>query len=184
MSRGLLFVLIVALAGCGGDATVNPEAMQAYTSFDSSLDKALDLAFAGINNAVTQNIGPGTVGGNARGTLVVVGQIDQGTGLTKSVRLDVNYDGYSDDGTVIYTTDPASPPLLTLLASYADGSLTGRCLGVFTMSGALAGTLTLDVAINGYIESAGRSGGIALVPHATLIHGTAVSDYGTYPVAR
>jgi hypothetical protein len=185
MSRGLLSVCVflAAAAGCSsGDDTANSQAMDAYLSLDSSLEKALDLAFVGINNAVTENIGPGTIGGDAAGTLVVVGQIDEGTALTKTVRVDANYNGYSDDGAIIYTTDPASPPLLTLAASYADGSLTGRYLGVFTMSGALAGPLTVDIAINGFIESAGRNGGIERAPYSTQIQGTAVSDYGTYRV--
>jgi hypothetical protein len=185
MSRGLAFVLVfvAAAAGCSStDNTANSEAMEAYLGLDSSVEKALDLAFVGINNAVTENIGPGTLGGDAKGTLVVAGQIDQGTGLTKTVRVDASYNGYSDDGAAIYTTDPASPPLLTLEVSYQDGSLTGRYLGQFTMSGALAGPLTLDIAINGYVQSAGKTGGIERAPYSTQIHGTAVSDYGSYLV--
>lgn len=185
MSRRLALFLVAAACGCGsGDApTVNTQAMEAYLGLDSSLDKALNLAFAGMNSAATANIAPETVAGDVKGKLVVMGQVDQGTSSSKTIRVDTLYNGYSDDGDTFYATDAAAPPLLALeLTRVPYGTLSGSFLGVFTMSGLLVGPLTVELALDGQLQPAGNAGGIARVMYSTHIHGTAVSDYGTYAV--
>lgn len=185
MSRRLAILLVAAACGCGsGDApTVNTQAMEAYLGLDSSIDKALNLAFVGMNSAATANIAPETAAGDAKGKLVVMGQVDQGTSSSKTIRVDTIYNGYSDDGDTLYATDAASPPLLALqLDGVPYGTLSGTFLGQLTMSGLLVGPLTVQLTFDGQLQPAGTHGGIARVMYSTRLHGTAVSDYGTYAV--
>ncbi len=187
MSRGLLalcFVFVAAAAGCSNeDTTVNSNALEAYIELDSSIDKAMNLAFLGVNTAPTENIDPRTVNGDAKGTLVVRGQVDQGTGSSKTVRVDTIYSGYSDDGAILYATNADAPPLLALeLRGVPYGTFSGTFEGMFIMSGALTGPITVELAIDGQLQPTGNTGAVARVPYATHIHGTAVSNYGTYAV--
>ncbi len=185
MSRGLIaFLFVAAAAGCSNDVTTpNTQAVEAYIGLDSSVDKALNAAFLAMNSGSTANIDPRTVSGDAKGTLVVTGQVDQGTGSSKTVRVDTVYNGYSDDGAILYATTPDAPPLLALeLRGAPYGTFTGTFAGIFTMSGALTGPVTLQLAFDGQLQPGGKMGAVERVPYATHIHGTAVSDYGTYGV--
>ncbi|HEX6835349.1 MAG TPA: hypothetical protein VF334_02195 [Polyangia bacterium] len=184
MSRRLALLLVAAACGCNnGEApTINTQAMEAYLGMDSSIEKALDLAFVGMNSAATANIAPETIGGDAKGKLVVMGQVDQGTSSSKTIRVDAVYNGYSDDGDTFYATDAAAPPLLALeLTQLPYGALSGTFLGVFTMSGLFVGPLTVELKLDGQLQPAGTTG-VARVMYSTRIHGTAVSDYGSYAV--
>lgn len=184
MSRRLALILVAAACGCGSaDAPpIDTQAMEAYLGLDSSIDKALNLAFVGMNSAATANIAPETAAGDRKGNLVVTGQVDQGTSA-KTIRVDTLYDGYSDDGATFYATDPAAPPLLALeLHGIPYGTLSGMFLGQFTMSGLYVGPLTVQLTFDGQLQPVGNLGAVARVPYSTHLHGTAVSDYGTYVV--
>lgn len=185
MSRRLALVLVAAACGCSsGEApTVNTQAMEAYLGLDSSIEKALDLAFVGMNRAATANIAPETAAGDAKGKLVVMGQVDQGTSSAKTIRVDAIYNGYSDDGDTLYASDADSPPLLALeLNGLPYGTLSGTFLGQFTMSGLFVGPLTVELTFDGQLQPSGNLGAVARVMYSTHLHGTAVSDYGTYAV--
>ena len=185
MSRRLALFLVVAACGCNnGDApTVNTQAMEAYLGLDSSIDKALNLAFVGMNRAATANIAPETAAGDKKGNVVVQGQVDQGSSSQRTIRVDALYDGYSDDGDTFYATDAAAPPLLALeLHGIPYGTFSGTFLGQFTMSGLFAGPLTVELTFDGQLQPTGNLGAVARVPYSTHLHGTAVSDYGTYAV--
>ncbi len=182
MKHLVVVVLVAAAAGCSDSpSSVSPEAQTAYLGIDDSIGRAIDSALFGVNTSMTENLDPRSVPGLKQGQVVVLGQVDQGTAAAKSLRVDTDYTGFSDDGTVIYDTNPASPPLLALeLHSVPYGTLTGTFLGVFTLSGALTGTMTVNLTFDGQLQPAGNN--VERVLYSTQVSGTAVSAYGSYVV--
>jgi hypothetical protein len=191
----LAIFLTVALAACGSsNVSSNDDARRAYLGLDGSIDKALDLGFKGFNDAQSANIPTETGSGDLSGTLSVGGQVDQGSSANREMRLDVAMSGYSDVANFIYNTggnpdggaDAGAAPALDMkLMNVPAGTLQGTLVGTYTMSGALAGPVTLNLTFTGALEldpDGGANAGVIRKPGTTQVTGTAISPAGTYTV--
>jgi hypothetical protein len=176
-------LLGILLAACGNDAVSSPEdAKKAYLSLDPSIDKAINLGFAGFNAANSANISPQSASGTKTGTLTVTGQVDQGSSANKGMRLFTAYSTYSDDSLVTYQTDASALPALNMqLKNIPNGTIDGTLVGHVTMTGAQTGDLALNVTFTGTIQ-AGSGSTVQRVPGSTHVTGTATSKYGTYTI--
>lgn len=185
---------LVALSSCGKSLNSDEKARLAYIGLDKSVQKSLTLGFAGFNAASSANIPAQSGTGDARGTLTITGQVDQGTSNNKNLRLKIGMDAYSDGKAQIpgddqavsltYATsaDTASQPDLTLqLKNMPDGTYAGTLVGAFTMSGDLEGDVTINLTLSGQIQDDG-TGKVVRKAGTTTITGTAVSPDGTYQV--
>jgi hypothetical protein len=176
------------LAGCSDDEKVSSEeeARLAYMGLDVMVGKAMDLGFAGFNAAKSANIAPQSGAGTVKGTLQVTGQVDQGASANKGMRLQVALTDYQDDGQikVVYATDPAGLPALTLnLKSIPTGTLSGTLAGGFSMSGDLKGVVTLALTMSGQLQAdPADATRVQRKPGTTRVTGTAQSTYGAYVV--
>ena len=179
----LALLFVVTAAGCGnGSVHSDADAQKAYLGLDASIDKAINLGFAGFNAASSANIPAQMTTGTLQGTLVVTGQVDQGASSNKTMRLATAYTMYADSGKVIYDTTATALPMLTMdLKNIPSGTLSGTFDGAFTMTGDLKNTVTLTLAFNGTLQSGGNNT-VVRAPGSTHITGTAVSDYGTFTV--
>lgn len=190
---------LLALVACsdGDDIDSNEEARRAYFGLDASIEKSLQLGFAGFNSAQSANIAPQMVTGAAAGMLTITGQVDQGSSNNKGMRLRVGMVAYTDGDVVIvqegkddvivnitYDTnaDVAMQPYLQLsLRDVPDGTFTGTLTGVYAMSGDLDGDAELNLSFSGKLMSNGL-GGTTRVPLMTTVTGTAKSGDGTFDV--
>lgn len=179
----LALLFAVCAAGCGnGSVHSDADAQKAYLGLDASIDKAINLGFAGFNAASSANIPTEMTTGTLQGTLVVTGQVDQGASSNKTMRLATAYTMYADTGKTIYDTMATALPMLSMdLKNIPTGTLTGTFDGAFTMSGDLKNTVTLALTFSGNLQSGGNNT-VVRAPGTTHITGTAVSDYGTYNV--
>lgn len=179
---------VVGLAGCGEDEGVSSEeeARLTYYGLDLMVGKAMDLGFAGFNAAQSANISPQSDTGDVKGTLTVTGQVDQGSSANKGMRLKVELVDYQDDPNiaVVYATDPADLPALTLnLKSIPTGTLSGTLIGKFGMIGDLEGEVVLSLTMNGELQpDPADATKVQRKPDTTHVTGTAQSAYGTYAV--
>jgi hypothetical protein len=179
------FVAFVLLGACGSNVSSDEDAKRAYMALDTSVGKAIELGFAGFNAASSANISPQTADGSSAGTLVVTGQVDQGSSTNKTMRLDLAMAGYSDgsvsvDGnntSIVYNTGATVPTLDLDLMGIPTGTLSGSLAGPFTMSGDLKGTVTLDLTIDGML-AAGPNSTVIRAPGTTSVTGTATTDSG------
>jgi hypothetical protein len=178
-----LFIATLFVLGCGnGSVHSDADAMKAYLGLDASIDKAINLGFAGFNAASSANIPSQMTNGTVKGTLTVGGQVDQGSSSNKTMRLTTSYVSYSDDGKVFYDTAQTALPALTMdLKNIPTGTLTGTLDGTLTMSGDLKNAITLTLSFSGNLQ-AGPNNTVVRAPGSTHVTGTAVSDYGTYNV--
>jgi hypothetical protein len=195
--NSLLLGVVVAmgLTACGSDdIDSDEEARRAYFGLDQSIEKSITLGFAGFNSATSANISPQMATGIDAGTLVITGQVDQGSSDNKGMRLHVGMTGYNDGPLVIdgktldvditYDTsmDTAMQPALDLqLKNIPNGTLTGTLTGVYTMRGDIEGDATLNLMFSGTIKNDG-TGKVIRTPGTTTVTGTAVSGDGTYEV--
>ena len=175
--------LLLLVAACGTNAVTSPDdARKAYLGLDASIDKAIQLGFDGFNSASSANISPQTASGTKAGTLIVTGQVDQGTSSNKGMRLFTDYEAYSDDGLLTYQADTTALPALNMqLKNIPTGTLSGTLVGTVTMSGTYKGTLALNLTFNGTLQ-AGPGNTVQRQPGTTHTTGTATSTYGTYNV--
>ena len=197
----LAFLLCSLLAACGGDdddVDSNEEARRAYLGLDLSIEKTLDLGMQGFREANSANIDAQDGVGDETGTIVITGQVDQGSSDNKGLRLDVAMVEYSDGLVIIdvdedgeedddddleleitYDTDPAALPHLDLsLKSFtSNGTLTGTMLGTYTMTGDLEGTVTLDLSMAGDLMGDSAED-VSRVIGSTVVTGTATNDDG------
>ncbi|HLT29724.1 MAG TPA: hypothetical protein VK013_06760, partial [Myxococcaceae bacterium] len=91
----------------------------------------------------------------------------------------VNEDGDELEIAIAYNTDPDAQPALNLsLRDIPDGTFTGTLSGDFLMDGELKGSVHLDLAFSGELESDGQ-GGTRRSPGTTLVTGTATADNGS-----
>jgi len=194
---GLVLLAFVAFGGCD-DNTVQSEddARRAYLGLDPSVDKAIDLGFAGFNEANSANISAQSAPGARSGTLTITGQVDQGSSANKEMRLNVAMAGYSDVAHLSYDAGPgagvpldagaapAAPALDMSLKGIPDGTLTGTLVGTFQMSGDLGGRVDLNLAFTGELQpnADGGAGGVTRKPGTVHITGTATSPAGVYNV--
>src|SRR3954451_22262684 len=102
MTLTRLALILVAAAGCSNGVHSDADAQKAYLGLDASVDKAINLGFAGFNAASSANIPTQMTTGTVKGTLSVSGQVDQGASSNKTMRLVTAYVMYSDDGKVLY----------------------------------------------------------------------------------
>jgi hypothetical protein len=193
-------ILVTALFGAcsdGDDIDSNEEARRAYFGLDGSVEKSLQLGFAGFNAAQSANIDPQMMAGDDSGMLTITGQVDQGASANKGMRLRVGmvdyYDGEitveqeGDDIVKINLTydtdaDVNLQPLLDLkLANIPSGTFTGTLTGSYIMDGDLDGTAELNLTFAGKLMSNG-TGGTTRVPLMTTVTGTAKSGDGTFDV--
>ena len=206
--RNLTCVLVCALSataiGCSDDGVdSDEEARRAYLGLDKSIQKSIDLGFQGFNAASSANIDPQMTTGANAGTLTITGQVDQGASANKGMRLNVGMVGYNDgpfaindDGDtieIIYDTDPApaNQPYLSLsLKNIPTGTLEGMVtsntsmLGVYKLSGAIEGTLTLNLTIAGTLMAGSGTQTVVRVPGTTTVTGTATNgDGGVYNIS-
>ena len=200
MQKLIGLMLMTALFGAcsdGDDIDSNEEARRAYFGLDGSIEKSLQLGFAGFNAASSANIDPQMMAGDDSGMLTITGQVDQGASANKGMRLRVGmvdyYDGEvtieqeGDDVVLINLTydtdaDPNLQPLLDLkLANIPSGTFTGSLTGSYIMDGDLEGKAELDLTFAGKLMSNG-AGGTTRVPLMTTVTGTAKSGDGTYDV--
>jgi hypothetical protein len=172
-----------AFAACGGGVSSEADAKKAYMGLDTSVDKAIQLGFDGYNNNPTgANIQPQSADGGVSGNMTVTGQVDQGSSNNKGMRLNDALSNYSDDGQVIYGTDQAVLPALTInLKNIPSGTVDGSLNGSFLMSGGLSGQVSLALTFTGQIE-AGTGNTVVRKAGTTHITGTATSPAGTYNV--
>ncbi len=190
----LLILALSLLAGCANAVDSEEEAELAYLGLDKSIQKAMDLGFDGFNEADSANIAQQETTGDITGTLVVDGQVDQGSSENKGMRLHLALDEYcdfldlDDDGereiSVTYWTDPDSalPALDLQLRDIPDGTFDGTMTGSFGMEGDIEGDVKLAVDIDGRIESDG-AGGTQREAGSTTIIGTAIGPSGhTYDI--
>jgi|KBSMisStandDraft_5_1062788.scaffolds.fasta_scaffold119546_1 hypothetical protein len=172
-----------AFAACGNGVSSTEDARNAYLGLDPSVDKAIQLGFNGYNfDPNGANIQPQTADGGMSGTMTVTGQVDQGSSDNKGMRLSESLSGYSDDGHVMYGTDQAALPALTInLKNIPSGTVDGSLNGSFLMSGSLSGQVSLALTFAGQIEA---GPGNTVVRKAGTMHitGTATSPAGTYTV--
>lgn len=189
-------VATVGLSACGGSVSSDEQARRAYLGLDKSIEKSLQLGFAGFNAASSANITPQSTNGDETGTLIISGQVDQGSSANKGMRLRVGMTDYSDgevtieDETVAiaYSTpeDVNVQPALNLsLRNIPNGTFDGTLIGGFDMTGDLEGRVTLNLTMSGQIEDDG-TGKVRRKAGSTTVTGTATAgeadDPGVYEV--
>lgn len=178
-----IFVFSAGLIGCSDDVGSEEDARRAYVGLDKSVDKAIQLGFQGFNLASNANIDPQTANGDKGGTLTVTGKVDQGASANKTMSLNEEMKGYSDDGLITYDTTGTLPIIDLKLANVPNGTVTGTLNGTFKMTGDLEGNVTLTLSIAGELQPAAADPTkVERKPDTTKITGTAESDYGTYSV--
>ena len=190
-----VFAIAVLAAACSSDSVdSNEQARRAYLGLDGSISKSLELAFTGYDAASSANIPDETGSGDAGGTIVVSGKVDQGNPAQASMSLAVALADYSDGAvaidthgdtiTVGYSTgsDATTQPALGIKLNQSSGSsLDGTLTGDYTMTGDLGGSVSLDITLSGTFTGSGTS--IARVPGSTTVTGTATnSDGGVFDV--
>lgn len=189
-------VVLWGIAACGGSVSSDEQARRAYLGLDKSVEKSLQLGFAGFNAASSANIPPQSTSGDKSGTLNITGQVDQGASANKGMRLRVGMTNYSDgevtieDETVSITyatpEDVTAQPELNLsLRDIPNGTFTGTLVGGFDMTGDLEGKVTLNLTMSGQIEDDG-TGKPRRKAGTTTVTGTATAgeadDPGVYQV--
>jgi len=186
-SHWLVAFCLGALGACSSNVSSTEDAKRAYMALDGAVSKSIELGFDGFNSATSANISPQTDNGDTAGTLVVTGQVDQGSSANKTMRLLLAMAGYNDgtisvDNTsteIVYNTGDTQPALELDLKNIPTGTFSGSLTGDFTMSGDLKGDVTLDLTIDGTLEAGPNS---SVIRASTTVTGTAVSDGGTYDV--
>jgi hypothetical protein len=189
--RALVVVAAVAVSCGSNDVDSQDDARRAYLGLDGSIDRAIDLGFAGFNAAMSANIPTETAPGAMSGMLTVSGQVDQGVSANKQMRLNVALAGYRDVSGFTYDTDASADGGVTLpaldmsLQGIPTGTLSGTLVGTFRMSGDLSGPVTLNLMFTGDLEMSpdgGAGDAVARKPGTTHVTGTATSPAGTFAV--
>lgn len=183
-------LVLVTLAGCGGQVSSDAEAELAWLGLDRGVDRALDLGLAGFNAASSANIDDQTGNGDIHGTMTVGGQVDQGASDNKGLRLEVTLVDYQDlldvdtdddaDASIAYATNDHGPAALDLqLRGIPDGTWSGTLVGDFDMAGDLEGVVSLNLTLDGTLADDGAGGTKRATSHVT---GTATSGAGSFTV--
>lgn len=178
------FLVIVLFSCSSGGVDSTQAAKEAYLGLDESIDKAINLGFAGFNAAQSANIPTQQTTGDLSGTMQIGGQVDQGASANKTMRLQETLTSYADtDGGIVYdtNTDAGLPELDMKLSNIPTGTVDGTLVGTYGMTGALKGEATLNVSFTGGLEP-NDAGGVERAPGSTHITGTATSGNGTYAI--
>jgi hypothetical protein len=194
MQRLLLPLVLGSMFGACTSNSVdsNEQARRAYLGLDPSIEKSMNLGFSGFNAASSANIPDQMTAGVASGTLVIGGQVDQGSSANKEMRLAIAMVGYSDGpfevdsnhdtDEITYATDTAAAPALDLsLKNIPTGSLTGTLMGTYHLSGDIVGDVVLALSIAGTMSDGG-GGVVTRTQGSTTITGTATQADGVYQV--
>ena len=181
MRANFCCLLWLAAACSNGTVKSMADAQAAYLGLDASIDKAINLGFAGFNAATTgANIPTQMQAGAVGGTMTITGTVDRGASSNRSMSLGETLTQYNDNGKITYTSvSPAS--LQMQLMNVPTGSLNGSLDGVYTMTGMQSGTVTLSVTFSGQLM-AGSNNSVERVAGQTHITGTATSSAGTYDI--
>ncbi|MDP3277551.1 MAG: hypothetical protein Q8Q09_20360 [Deltaproteobacteria bacterium] len=188
-------VLTLACVQCGGGVSNADSARRAYVGFDKGVSRAISLGFDGLTAASSANIPEQTAAGDVMGTMLVAGQVSQGSSTNREMRLTVQVTDYQDmvvdmpddagAGTTLrhrYSTVMGQTPL-PLTISLRPPMFTGTLTGTVRMAGELAGDVTFNLVLAGQVESPmGMPTRFQRVPNGTRITGTVTSPYGTYTV--
>lgn len=182
-------LLSVLLAGCGGGVDSDAAARAAYLGLDDMVEEAMNLGFDGFNAATSANIPEQSAMGDESGTLVVTGQVDQGSSPNKEMRLRAALTDYQDvvlvedELVIVYDSVDAPLELDLSLRGVPDGTLQGTLTGALEMTGDITGSVVLDLTIEGDIEPDPMDETrVRRVPGTTTIRGTATSPYGVFEV--
>ena len=145
----------------------------------------MGLGFDGYNQASNANIPEQSASGDRSGTMVVAGKVDQGASNNKEMDLTVSLTDYADEPveevSIQYATGDQPLQLGLSLKGLPNATFTGTFTGTPTMSGGLAGTVTLDLALSGETEE-NQDGEVQRKQGTLRITGTATSAFGTYDV--
>jgi hypothetical protein len=194
--RSLVLLTILGsslLGACTSDSVdSNEQARRAYLGLDPSVEKSMNLGFAGFNAATSANIPAQMMAGAETGTLQIAGQVDQGSSSNKEMRLTVTMTTYSDGPfevdsnhdkyDITYASDTTTLPELDLsLKNIPTGTLTGTLVGTYHLTGDIIGDVVLNLAITGTMADGG-SGTVIRAPGTTTITGTATQGDGVYNV--
>ncbi|GAB5542417.1 MAG: hypothetical protein SangKO_021770 [Sandaracinaceae bacterium] len=186
---GGAWLLSVLLAGCGGGVDSDAAARAAYLGLDDMVEEAMNLGFDGFNAATSANIPEQSAMGDESGTLVVTGQVDQGSSPNKEMRLRAALTDYQDvvlvedELVIVYDSVDAPLELDLSLRGVPDGTLQGTLTGALEMTGDITGSVVLDLTIEGDIEPDPMDETrVRRVPGTTTIRGTATSPYGVFEV--
>lgn len=181
--------LLFLLAGCGGGVDSDAAARAAYLGLDDMVEEAMNLGFDGFNAATSANIPEQSAMGDESGTLVVTGQVDQGSSPNKEMRLRAALTDYQDvvlvedELVIVYDSVDAPLELDLSLRGVPDGTLQGTLTGALEMTGDITGSVVLDLTIEGDIEPDPMDETrVRRVPGTTTIRGTATSPYGVFEV--
>ncbi|MEQ8455703.1 MAG: hypothetical protein RLO52_39135 [Sandaracinaceae bacterium] len=181
--------LLFLLAGCGGGVDSDAAARAAYLGLDDMVEEAMNLGFDGFNAATSANIPEQSAMGDESGTLVVTGQVDQGSSPNKEMRLRAALTDYQDvvlvedELVIVYDSVDAPLELDLSLRGVPDGTLQGTLTGALEMTGDITGSVVLDLTIEGDIEPDPMDEArVRRVPGTTTIRGTATSPYGVFEV--
>lgn len=185
---------LLTLAACGGEVSSNEQARRAYLGLDTSIEKALQLGFAGFNAASSANIPEQRAPGNSTGQLTITGQVDQGSSDNKGMRLRVGMTDYSDgpitledEKSIVVTYDTAEdvaarPALDLSMKDLPNGTFSGTLVGDFDMTGDLKDKVNLNLTLTGELEDDG-TGKVRRKTGSTTVVGTATSgSSGTWQV--
>lgn len=195
----LLLLALVLVGACGEDDIDSDEAARrAYLGLDGSIEKSLNLGFAGFNAASSANIDPQNGAGDTGGALTITGQVDQGASSNKEMRLYVGMVDYTDgpfevevegqddpiEVEIIYDTSATmteQPYLHLSLRDIPTGTFTGELTGTYFAEGHIEGDVTLDLMMSGMIMDGGNNLVLRVVG-STTVTGTATSGDGLYDV--
>jgi hypothetical protein len=188
-----LALLGVLSAQCGGVSNAEA-ARKAYVGLDRAVDRALSLAFDGLNAATSANIPAQTGNGDVMGTMLVEGQVSQGSSSNREMRLRVTLTNYrdmvrdnGDGGTgaelrLVYDVPQGGAPL-ALDVSLRPPIFAATLIGTLRMTGEIEGTVTLNLTMSGRLESMSGTGSrLMRVAGSTRIQGTVTSGSTTFNV--
>jgi hypothetical protein len=184
----LLVLPLLLASACDDSVPSEGQADLAFAGLATSIDKATRLGFLGYSAAVDSKLWPQETLGDVSGTLVVSGQVEEGSSDDESLHLDMETERYSDladldegdaEVSVTYWTDTESglPSIDLELVGAPDGTFHGTLAGTFRMMGDLHGNVTLELEIDGVIESDG-SYGTRRVEDSMTVTGTATDGTG------
>jgi hypothetical protein len=167
-------VLPLLVIGCGMDVGSTADAQRAYQGLETSVERAISLSVSSLGNAAAR-----TAKGRVSGALRLGEPVQHDSA---GARFLAALSRYSDDGEIVYSTDPDAPPAVTLdVRNVSRGALDGTIEGSFLMSGAERGQVSLLLAFSTAVAP-GPGGALVRRPGTTRITGTATSPSGAYHV--
>lgn len=191
----IVLVSTLSLVGCSDEELdSDDDARRAYIGFDPAVDLAIELGLQGFNAASSANIDDQTADGAVSGSLVVGGQVDQGSSDNKGMRLVVTavdfsegavLDTETDDEVDVHYDTPTDQPLNLEISmkNIPNGTFTGTMAGDMLLSGDIDAEATYALTLSGELEADPNDAeNVIRKPGTLLITGTVTSGDGTYDV--